>query len=65
MAGAGSAGGVRGERVVAARGGAGPADRHFDFGFTDRATLTVYLSVIIRKNADGWQISHYQVSHLD
>ena len=36
-----------------------------DFGFTDRATLTVYLSVIIRQDADGWRIAHYQVSHLD
>jgi muconolactone delta-isomerase len=36
-----------------------------DFGFSDRATLTVYLSVIIRHDADGWRIVHYQVSHLD
>jgi muconolactone delta-isomerase len=36
-----------------------------DFGFTDRATLTVYLSVIIRQDANGWRIAHYQVSHLD
>jgi uncharacterized protein (TIGR02246 family) len=36
-----------------------------DFGFTDRATLTVYLSVIIRHEADGWRIAHYQVSRLD
>jgi muconolactone delta-isomerase len=36
-----------------------------DFGFTDGATLTVYLSVIIRQDADGWRISHYQVSRLD
>ena len=41
-----------------------------DFGFSasqssDRPTLTVYLSVIIRQNPDGWQIIHYQVSHLD
>jgi ketosteroid isomerase-like protein len=35
-----------------------------DFGFSDRATLTVYLSVIIRQDADGWLIVHYQVSHL-
>ena len=35
-----------------------------DFGFTDRATLTVYLSVIIRQDANGWRIVHYQVSHL-
>jgi muconolactone delta-isomerase len=36
-----------------------------DFGFTDRATLTVYLSVIIRQDAGGWRIAHYQVSRLD
>ena len=35
-----------------------------DFGFSDRATLTVYLSVIIRQEADGWRIAHYQVSRL-
>ena len=35
-----------------------------DFGFTDRETLTVYLSVIIRKDADDWRIAHYQVSRL-
>ena len=36
-----------------------------DFGFNDRATLTVYLSVIIRQDANGWRIVHYQVSRLD
>ena len=36
-----------------------------DFAFSDRPTLTVYLSVIIRQDADGWRIAHYQVSHLD
>jgi hypothetical protein len=36
-----------------------------DFGFTDRATVTVNLSVIIRQDADGWRIVHYQVSRLD
>jgi muconolactone delta-isomerase len=36
-----------------------------DFGFSDRATLTVYLSVIIRQDADGWRIVHYQVSRVD
>jgi muconolactone delta-isomerase len=35
-----------------------------DFRFSDRATLTVYLSVIIRQDGDGWRISHYQVSRL-
>ncbi|HMG63728.1 MAG TPA: muconolactone Delta-isomerase family protein, partial [Streptosporangiaceae bacterium] len=36
-----------------------------DFGFRDRATLTVSLSVIIRRDAGGWRIAHYQVSRLD
>jgi len=36
-----------------------------DFGFTDRAALTVYLSVIIRQDTDGWRMVHYQVSRLD
>jgi hypothetical protein len=36
-----------------------------DFGFIDRATLTVYLSVIIRQHSDGWRIAHYQVSRVD
>jgi muconolactone delta-isomerase len=35
-----------------------------DFGFTDRATLTVYLSVIIRRESGGWRIAHYQVSSI-
>jgi muconolactone delta-isomerase len=36
-----------------------------DFGFSDRATLTVYVSVIIRQDADAWRIVLYQVSRLD
>jgi muconolactone delta-isomerase len=36
-----------------------------DFSFSDRATLTVSLSVIIRQDANGWRIVHYQVSRLD
>jgi uncharacterized protein (TIGR02246 family) len=36
-----------------------------DFGFSHRATISVYLSVIIRRDADGWRIAHYQVSRLD
>jgi uncharacterized protein (TIGR02246 family) len=35
-----------------------------DFSFTDRPTLTVYLSVIARQVADTWLIDHYQVSQL-
>jgi uncharacterized protein (TIGR02246 family) len=35
-----------------------------DFGFSDGATLTVYLSVIIREGVGGWRIVHYQVSRL-
>ena len=36
-----------------------------DFSFSDRATLTVSLSVIVRQDANGWRIVHYQVSRLD
>lgn len=35
-----------------------------DFGFVDRPTLNVLLSVIVRRVGDDWLISHYQVSHL-
>ena len=35
-----------------------------DFSFTDRPTLPVYLSVIIKRHGDGWKIAHYQVSYL-
>ncbi|WP_410672308.1 SgcJ/EcaC family oxidoreductase [Amycolatopsis sp. cmx-4-68] len=35
-----------------------------DFGFPDRPTLSVHLSVIVRKAGDRWLIAHYQVSRL-
>ncbi len=35
------------------------------FSFTDRATLDVWLSVLITRTASGWSIGHYQVSKLD
>jgi uncharacterized protein (TIGR02246 family) len=35
-----------------------------DFRFTDRPTLTVNLSVLLRRTDDGWLIAHYQVSRL-
>jgi ketosteroid isomerase-like protein len=35
-----------------------------DFSCTERPTLGVYLSVLLRPEADVWQISHYQVSYL-
>jgi uncharacterized protein (TIGR02246 family) len=35
-----------------------------DFAFTDRPTLMVYLTVIVRRISDAWLISHYQVSML-
>jgi uncharacterized protein (TIGR02246 family) len=35
-----------------------------DFSFTDRPTLTVYLSVIARHVGDAWLIDHYLVSYL-
>ena len=36
-----------------------------DFTFTDRATLTVYLCVLIQPPPGGAKISHYQVSRPD
>jgi uncharacterized protein (TIGR02246 family) len=36
-----------------------------DFGFTDRPTLSVYLSVLLRRIDGAWLIGHYQVSRLD
>lgn len=36
-----------------------------DFSFTDRPTLSVYLSVLVKRTEKGWYISHYQVSRLD
>ena len=35
-----------------------------DFAFTDRPTLSVHLSVIVRHVGDAWLIAHYQVSRL-
>ncbi|GIH15810.1 YybH family protein [Rugosimonospora africana] len=35
-----------------------------DFSFTDRPTVSVYLSVIVRNVAGTWLIDHYQVSRL-
>ena len=35
-----------------------------DFSFADRPTLTVYLGVLVKRSAEGWSISHYQVSNL-
>jgi ketosteroid isomerase-like protein len=35
-----------------------------DFGFSDRPTLTVNLSVILRRTGETWLINHYQVSQL-
>src|SRR5262249_32952837 len=36
-----------------------------DFAFTDRPTVSVYLSVIVRRIDNAWLITHYQVSRLD
>jgi uncharacterized protein (TIGR02246 family) len=36
-----------------------------DFSFTDRPTLTVYLSVLVKRTAESWSIGHYQVSRID
>ena len=35
-----------------------------DFSFTDRPTLHVYLSVLVKRTEEGWRIGHYQVSRL-
>ncbi|MGQ5640113.1 hypothetical protein ACUJ8M_35255, partial [Streptomyces sp. EWL5.16] len=35
-----------------------------DFTFTDRPTLQVTLSVVLRRLEDQWYLSHYQVSKL-
>ncbi|MFI6063607.1 YybH family protein [Streptomyces sp. NPDC051286] len=36
-----------------------------DFSFTDRPTIRVTLSVVLRRFADQWHIAHYHVSKLD
>ena len=36
-----------------------------DFSFTDRPTLSVYLSLLVQRADDGWYIKHYQASRLD
>ncbi|GLY83461.1 nuclear transport factor 2 family protein [Actinoallomurus iriomotensis] len=36
-----------------------------DFSFTDRPTISVKLSVLLKRTRDGWSIGHYQVSRLD
>ncbi|MFJ9589046.1 YybH family protein [Streptomyces acidicola] len=36
-----------------------------DFSFTDRPTLNVTLSVVLRRVTDQWHIAHYQVSRLN
>jgi len=35
-----------------------------DFSFTDRPTVSVWLSVLVKRAEDGWRIGHYQVSRL-
>jgi uncharacterized protein (TIGR02246 family) len=35
-----------------------------DFSFTDRPTIDVNLSVLLKRTDDGWSIAHYQVSRL-
>ncbi|MFG1811545.1 YybH family protein [Streptomyces sp. NPDC049040] len=35
-----------------------------EFGFVDRPPLAVNLSLLVRRDADGWSIAHYQVSLL-
>lgn len=35
-----------------------------DFGFADRPGITVYLTLLVKRTADGWRVDHYQVSRL-
>jgi uncharacterized protein (TIGR02246 family) len=35
-----------------------------DFSFVDKPTLTVNLSLIVRRTPEAWLITHYQVSRL-
>jgi hypothetical protein len=35
-----------------------------EFSFTDRPTLNVWLSVLLKRVPSGWAIGHYQVSKL-
>ncbi|MGW7522574.1 YybH family protein [Streptomyces sp. NPDC054783] len=35
-----------------------------EFSFTDRPPLEVKLSVLVTRAAEGWYVSHYQVSRL-
>ncbi|HEX3782016.1 MAG TPA: nuclear transport factor 2 family protein [Pseudonocardiaceae bacterium] len=35
-----------------------------DFTFTDRPTVSVYLSIVLRRVEESWLIAHYQVSRL-
>ena len=36
-----------------------------EFSYTDKAPLPVHLGVILKRAADGWYISYYQVSRMD
>ncbi|MBS2532701.1 nuclear transport factor 2 family protein [Catenulispora sp. NF23] len=35
------------------------------FAFTDRPTLPVYISVLAKRESEGWFLDHYQVSKPD
>ncbi|WP_255638233.1 nuclear transport factor 2 family protein [Amycolatopsis sp. DSM 110486] len=36
-----------------------------DFSFTDRPTINVYLSTLLKQTGTGWTITFYQVTKLD
>ncbi|MEE4540529.1 SgcJ/EcaC family oxidoreductase [Streptomyces sp. V4-01] len=38
--------------------------QNVEFGFTDRPSLTVSLSLLVTRRTDGWYVAHYQVSLL-
>jgi uncharacterized protein (TIGR02246 family) len=39
--------------------------QHVDFGFSDRPTIPVHLTVLVRNVAGTWLIGHYHVSKID
>ncbi|WIX83633.1 hypothetical protein QRX50_24200 [Amycolatopsis carbonis] len=36
-----------------------------DFSFTDRPTVNVYLSILLKRTGTGWAIAFYQVAKLE
>ena len=38
---------------------------HADFAFPHRPTVSVFIGVVIKRDAGGWSIAYYQASRLD